>query len=333
MSTSSFNRILIVNVNWLGDALFVAPAIRALRVAFPKSFIASISHRRVTSVLRHNPDLDEVLSYSPAFFWDTLSRRFDTVIFFHASRTKAFWAALAGIPNRIGYETAKNKAFLTQAVVQPAKLLHRVDYFLSLVSEMGADAKGRQSEFCLKTDEEEKFKNSLIKKGIDFLKPYVVVHAGGNWDLKRWPEDYFAKWISLFASKYNWPVILCGTDSEKNLVDEIIRKSVPERLVSLCGKTSLEELAVLLKNSKLVLSNDSGPIHLAASQGAKIIGLYGPTRADLTGPILQNKGVLLQKDVGCEIPCYFKSCNARFCLEWLTPEEVFAESVKILESI
>lgn len=323
-------RILIVNVNWLGDALFASPAIRALRVAFPDSFIASVSHRRAVPVYRRNPHLDEAFAQTSGFLLDIAARKFDTVIFFHASRTKAFWTALAGIPNRIGYQTEKNKFFLTAAVAPPAGPLHKVDYFLNLVNQIGVQSQGRESDFVLSGEAEEKIKGQLQKLGVDFNKPYAVVHAGGNWELKRWPADYFAKWIALFRSRYAWPVFLCGTPAEKKLAEKILKQVSDPAVVSVCGDTSLEELAVLMKNAALVLSNDSGPIHLAASQKSKVIGLFGPTRADLTGPVLRNKGILMQKDVGCETPCYYRACDNRLCMEWLLPEEVLKQATELL---
>jgi ADP-heptose:LPS heptosyltransferase len=85
-------------------------------------------------------------------------------------------------------------------------------------------------------------------------------------------------------------------------------------------------LALLLKEAALLISNDSGPIHLAASQQVSILGLFGPTRPDLTGPIARGRSKILHKQVGCELPCYFRECDYRVCLDWLTPEEVFKEA-------
>jgi len=104
----------------------------------------------------------------------------------------------------------------------------------------------------------------------------------------------------------------------------IFRRSV----VSLCGKTTLDVLARLLKGAEFLLSNDSGPIHLAASQKTKLIGLFGPTSPVLTGPVSDAPMSILWKDVGCEVPCYYRSCNYRVCMELVTPQEVFQKSME-----
>ena len=117
--------------------------------------------------------------------------------------------------------------------------------------------------------------------------------------------------------------MVCGTRSEKGLADEIAARFSDGRAVSLSGETSLGELAALLKRARFLVSNDSGPIHLAASQKTKILGLFGPTSRELTGPISDGPVRILSKDVGCRVPCYFHDCDYRVCMELITPEEVF----------
>lgn len=127
------------------------------------------------------------------------------------------------------------------------------------------------------------------------------------------------------------PVLLCGTESERPVCESIATPLKKERVVSLCGETSLDTLALLLKRSRIFLTNDSGPIHLAASQGARIVALFGPTSPAITGPVSAAPSRVLHKDVGCEVPCYFRSCSGRVCMEWLTPEEAFAQTRELLE--
>ena len=129
------------------------------------------------------------------------------------------------------------------------------------------------------------------------------------------------------------PVVLCGSESEKKLVNEIISGFDPTRVFSVCGQTTIDMLAILLKHAKLVVSNDSGPIHLAASQGAPTLGIFGPTSAALTGPISKGPLKILSKDPGCEIPCYFTSCDSRVCMEWTTPREVLEAAGELIEKL
>lgn len=333
-------KILVVNVNWLGDVLFSTPALRALRKHHPKAYIACLVPPRCKEVLKGNPYLDEVivaddrddlfsLPSSVKTVFRLRSMRFDLAIFFHRSISKRLMTVLAGIPERKGFETAEKKRFfLTSAVPVPSAGMHRTDFFLHILSGHGIPPSGRELDFFPAQEAAEELKRLLSEASLDLSGGYAVVHPGGNWDLKRWPLGHFAEWIGLFLEKHpSRKIVLCGTEPEKKLADQILGKVRSERLVSFCGRTSLGVLAFLLKGADFILSNDSGPIHLAASQRTPIVGLYGPTSALLTGPLSEGRVLILSKDVGCQVPCYFRACDSRFCLDWIKPREVF-ESIE-----
>ncbi len=335
-------RILLVNQNWLGDVLFSTPAIRALRKKFPEGFIACLVPERCRQALAQNPYLDEVIVYDERAFlfsWKTLRlvaalrrRRFDKAIFLHRSRTKVRLARWAGIPERWGYASKRGQRDLTRAVPVPVVKSHKTDFFLKLLEDCGIPADGRTTDFFPKKEAEGELKELFDGLGIALGAPYAVVHAGGNWELKRWPADFFVRWARIFLKKYPWRIILCGTARETALCNSIASSFKNGELVPVCGKTSLDALALLLKNAKILVSNDSGPIHLAASQNTKILGLFGPTSPDETGPVSAAPLKILRKDVGCDVPCYYRSCNYRVCMEWLTPEEVFAATEELLNA-
>ncbi len=334
------NRILIVNVNWLGDVLFSTPAIRAIRKWLPESYIACLVPPRCAGLLKNNPYLNEVIvshDRHSFFAWPELfktvqelkKKRFDTAIFFHRSKTKVLMTVLAGIPERLGFWAPGRRRLLTRVVPLPEAPLHKTDLFLNLIEHLGIPADGRTPDFFPGQGTEGELRALLESHGILPGTPYAVVHAGGNWDLKRWPASYFVEWIRLLLQNYSWKVILCGTSKEEALSKEIQAPFDDKEVINLCGKTSLDALALMIKNAKLLLSNDSGPIHLAASQKTKIVGLFGPTSPELTGPISAGQAVIVKKDVGCEVPCYFKSCNYRVCMEWLSPQEVFEKTKEL----
>ncbi len=336
---SNSKRILIVNQNWMGDVLFSTPAIRALRKAHPESFIGCLVPSRCREVLENNPYLNEVLVYddrAPVFspgFWRLVrglrKRAFDQAFFFHRSRTKTLSALLGGIRQRYGYGSEGDGRFLTKRIAPPEKELHKIDFFLNLLEQLDVPPDGRVPDFFPKAGSDAALEQLFKSSGIDPEIPYVVLHTGGNWELKRWPADYFVRWIQLFLSEFSWSVILCGTSSEKGISDAIAANFSPRQVVSLCGRSSLDVLALLLGRAKFLLSNDSGPIHLASTQRTPVLGLYGPTSQRLSGPVSNGSVRILQKDVGCQVPCYFRSCDTRVCMEWITPEEVFQETLKL----
>lgn len=329
-------RLLLVSPNWMGDVLFLTPAIRAIRKQYPDSHIACLTTARVRNILRNNPHLNEVLTTDDGVpllrLWHALcmlaqlrKKRFDTAIFFNKSRSKVTLAAWAGIRHRIGFESPKQRKKLTQTVPLPSKSLHRIDSNLHLLGRLGIPPDGRHMEYFPKPEAEE-----TLWKLIPRDEPYVVLHAGGNWELKRWGMDHFVQWIRLWLKEFRIKVILCGTADEKTLADRIQSDFSKDRVLSLCGKTSLDELAHLLKNAEFLLSNDSGPIHLAATQKTKILGIFGPTSAEITGPVSQAPVKIFQKDVGCEVPCYYRSCHYRVCMDWIKPEEVLEQARELM---
>ncbi len=334
-------RLLIVNVNWLGDVLFSTPAIRALRKHQPSATIACLVPSRCAPVLRNNPYLNEVIPYEdrrsmtawPEYgrvIGELRKRHFDRAIFFHRSKTKVFLAALAGIQERIGYSALSRDRFLTRTYEAPLEKIHRIDYFLNLLENMGIPPDGRTLDFFPERGAEASLERLLQCRGVPQGASYVVVHPGGNWALKQWPADYFVEWIRLFLNRFPYRVVLCGTKREKGLSRQIESHFCEKEVISLCGETSLDVLAMLLRKARFLLSNDSGPVHLAASQETPILALFGPTSPGITGPVSKNRMILLRKDVGCEIPCYFRSCNYRVCMEWLKPQEVFEKTLELL---
>lgn len=334
-------RILILNQNWLGDVLFSTPAIRAIRRRFPKSHLSCLAPKRVSDALLRNPHLNETLSYDeraalltlfePLRVWAMLrKRRFDAVILFHRSRSKAFLAMAAGIRLRVGFARGGRDWLLTEAIAPPEGRPHKIDAFLHLLKEAGIPSDGRWPELVPSKADEAGLNALLASRGVSADEPLAVVHAGGNWELKRWPPEYFSRWIDLFRRAKKWKIVLCGTASEEMLARSIAEKFTDGGVVSVCGKTSLGELAALMKRARIVLSNDSGPIHVAAAQRAPILGLFGPTSPRETGPVSEGPVRILWKDVGCRVPCYFRSCNKRACMEFLTPEEVLERSEELL---
>ncbi len=321
-------KILLFQQHWLGDVLFATPAIRAIRKKYPQAFIACLAAPRVEAVLKNNPYINEVivcrdrLSVLSLDFWRMVVRlrkeKFNRAVFFHGSKTRHWLASLAGIGEYWECTAQKEE--------------HRIDSFLRGVEKFGVGADGKWMDFWPAGEARAGLDQLLKEQGIAPGESYAVVHPGGNWALKRWPAEYFSQWIYYFREKYPWKVIVCGTEGEKSLAEKIVSDCSGSGVVSLCGKTSLDQLALLLKEAKLLLSNDSGPIHLAASQETPILGLYGPTSSRITGPISKGKLKILQKDVGCQVPCYFQSCHDHACMEWLTPQEVFYQTQQFLEA-
>lgn len=345
-------KILIVEVNWLGDVLFSTPAIKALRRKFPDSFIACLAVPRVREVLENNPCVNEIIINDEEGIHGGFRGRirlaaalrkknFDLAFLFHRSFSRALTVYLSGIPRRIGYHTPKRALLLTDALPMPQKdSLHRVDYYLGIVKRLECDIRDRNYEFFTSRKDDIFIEHFLQEEGLDKEDFLVCLNAGGNWGPKRWPEENFATLADRLISEYNVKVVFSGSKEDVALA-ESIAGAMAHRPIIAAGRTSLSQLAALFKKVHLVISADSGPLHIAASVGADIIALFGPTSASVTGPIGRGEIKVLQKDIGgstpfttnpersrrigCEVPCYDKNCDDNKCMREISVEDVMLE--------
>ncbi len=333
-------KILVINVNWLGDVVFSTPVLRALRVANKDAHIACLVISRCEEVLKNNPRINEIIVYDEygkhqtflaklKFIRYLRKKRFDEVYVLHPSLRRAMIGFLAGIPSRTGYNTKNRSFLLSRSIPAPEHLMHKIDYFLNILKSCGINAVDRNCEFFINDTDIKEAQQILKKNGVDREEKYVVINPGGNWMMKRWNAENFAKLGDIIAQKNKLKVVIAGAKKDKGLAVEIesLMKIKPTIIT---GLTSLHQLAAVMKASGCVVSADSGPMHISVAVGANTVAIFGPTSSDLTGPVGVGKKVILQKDVGCEIPCYKSRCEDNRCMGEINPEEVYEQVVKML---
>ncbi|MFH1045843.1 MAG: lipopolysaccharide heptosyltransferase II [Candidatus Omnitrophota bacterium] len=333
-------RILIVTQNWRGDVLFSTPLIRALRDKYPQSFIAALVVPRCVEILEHNPRLNEVIVFDEEGphkgFWGKLKligqlrrRRFTAVFFLHRSLTRALLCFLAGIPERIGYNSKKRGWLLTRRITAPMERLHKVEYFLNLARALGIETAHKEYEFFLDDDDKKFIDQLLSEHDLKAADRLIVLNPGGNWGLKRWPKENFSRLGDELSEKYQAKVLITGAENDLALA-QAIAGQMRQRPVIFCAKTTLGELAALLAKADLVVANDSGPMHIALSQKAKVIALFGPTDPLITGPYGGGNYFVINKNTDCQIPCYELKCRQNFCMQAITVEDVLSAAEKLL---
>lgn len=341
MPKPSRKRILIVSVNWLGDLLFLTPAIRAIRRAYPDSHIAIVSPVRGLDLLQGNPHLNEVIpvqeprGFGNFFFWMKLAGRlregrFDTAFLFHRSFTRAFAVCRAGIPERIGFRGWKRSGLLTLAVEPPASdSVSKINLFLRLVEAAGISAAGRQYDAGLLPEDRDAADRLWTQLGLSRGDRVVALHAGANWRLKRWPADRFAQLADRLAEKYGARILFVGGEGDRPLIQSITGRMKREALVA-AGWTTFRQLGALLEKTSLLVSNDSGPLHMGLAVGVPVVALFGPTDPKLTGSVEGSKAVTLFGSIGCPVPCYQLRCPANLCMEQILVEQVLEAAGKFL---
>jgi len=334
-------RILIFNVNWLGDVVFPTAVIRNIRRNYPGSYLACIVPSRCYPILKDNPHLDEVIIFDEKdrhrgilgklkFVRFLRSRQFDTVFLLHRSFSRALLCRLADIPERIGYSTKKRGFLLTKKIRPPdIHSLHRIDYYLNVIEKAGVKVEDRYPEFFV-GGEDLKFIGGFLKeKGVKEADFLVALNPGGNWPPKRWVKPHWAKVADRLIAEFGAKVIITGSSQDMSLA-ESIRHLMLEKPIIACGALNLKQLGALCKRLDLFITADTGPLHIANAAGTKnIIAIFGPTSAEITGPYPLKNVVILQKDVGCKIPCYVADCHDNRCMKAVTPGDVI-EKVKCL---
>jgi lipopolysaccharide heptosyltransferase II len=228
---------------------------------------------------------------------------------------------LSKIRERIGYDSKKSGFLLTKKIPPPSKDLHRVEYFLGIARAVGIEPKYVNYEFFVSEEDLRKGEEILREAGIALGEDFIVLNPGGNWDLKRWPERNFAKLADEIVARFDLKAVLTGAKKDVELCRRIagLMKKTP---VLLCGKTNLKTLGAVFKKAKWVISNDSGPMHIAVGLKTAVIALFGPTSPRITGPYGEGLYKILQKKIDCEIPCYNLSCSDNKCMNAITVEDV-----------
>jgi len=333
LRNKTFKKILVVNVNWLGDVIFSSPLFRALKSHFPGCHISCLAPPRVQAVLECIPDIDEKMVLDEKgehgsfvakcqLIWEIRQKRFDAVFLLHRSMTRAFLVWMAGIPVRVGYDLKNRGAFLSHRISPLTKWVHRLDYYLNVMEALALPVVDRTTYLQTPEGARQRMVERLNHLGIKRTDYLVVIHAGGNWDLKRWPSRYFSKLVDRLHLEYQAQVILTGTEHDVALVKEISSGSSYQPFI-LAGQTDLHELMAVMELANLVISADSGPLHIAHSLGKNCIALFGPTRPEVTGPRGKGQLIILQKDVGCNRnPCYHLLCHDNICMQSITVDDV-----------
>jgi len=332
------NNILVINVNWLGDAVFSTPVFKALKKTYPQARITCLCVPRVKEVLRYCPYVDKIIVYDergkhqmPWQKWNLIhylkKEKFDAAFILHRSMTRALFALMAGIPLRIGY--GKTKALLTHPVAMNADNIHRCDYYLKVLEGYGIKVEDRLCELRFKADDMQNLDVKLINAGVGLKESYVVLNTGGNWDLKRWGTDSFIILAKRLNKEFGMKIVFPGSAKDKESCQRIAQAAGIGAVV-LAGDTSLGESLALYKRAVAVISADSGPLHLAHSVGADVIGVFGPTRPEITGPRGHGRCQILFKDIGCnKAPCYLLTCTNNLCMQSVTVDDVIQAFKKI----
>lgn len=309
-------KILIRVPNWIGDSVLTLPAIESIRLNFPQARLWIAAQGWVKDLFVSNNFVEGIIPLPKSKDWKSLrgaarklkSESFDTGILLTNSFASAFLFYLAKIPRRWGYATDGRGLLLTNSVRLKNEDLprHQVYYYLDLLSGLGLKPYSRKIKLSLPPGETEAARERLLSLGLDLMKPLVILSPGASYGpAKRWPVSRFAELASTFQKRKNAEILIIGSPAESEIA-ESIRSSMEKKPAILTGLTTLPQLLGLIGRAALFISNDSGPMHMANALRVPVVGIFGPTDPEVTGPFEQPSRVV-KKDVPCW-PCAYRKC-------------------------
>jgi len=323
------HKIIVRAPNWVGDAVLSVPALKSLRQRFPDSEITLLVRPWVSGLFRSAPFVDRVWSRPApgAVRWISTAREmrhcgFDLAVLLTNSFESALTVFAGGVRERAGYATDRRGFLLTRAVPPPGGRLHQTDYYLRLVESVLGP--GPQPDIAIHAAPEERqsARRLLASEGIGPSDRVLVIGPGAAFgSAKRWMEDRFAAVADRLSRELGFRPVIIGSESERDLAGRVA--ALMEGPVAvLAGRTDLATLIGLLSEAALVVSNDSGPMHLAAALGTPTLGVFGSTDAEVTSPVgLRTR--IVRHDVECS-PCLLRECPIDHrCMDRLTVDEVF----------
>jgi ADP-heptose:LPS heptosyltransferase len=326
-------RFLILSTTGLGDTLWATPAIRALRKCFAASYISILTSPIGKELLQHHPHIDELFLVKDPVFPQLLSlyrtlkkRKITHVLNFHTSQRSILpLASILGATEIIGTcGINKGLDFLFTHSLDNQKM-HEIQRRLDIITKVGAYTLDSSMEIFLSQEDENMANKFLTSLNIPSCLPLIGFHPGAKDKFKQWPASHFIELGNLLVRNLGCHIIVTGAPQEKALVESIVSQIEG---ASAATALSLLATAALIKKMDLMISNDTGPMHLSLAVKTPTIGLFTPTNPELCGPYLVENGSSVAKKTTCT-PCLRKKCQEPFCLLQIGVEEVYDLALKI----
>lgn len=336
--------ILVVRTDRIGDVVLSLPVVTALRRRFPDCTLAMLVQPEIVPLVAHHPDLNQVLTDGDAeagvagFF--RLIRKlhedtWDMVLLLHPTFRLAAALTLAGIPVRAGTAYRFYSFLLNRRLREHRKTGHRheAEFNLSLARMMGVGDYPVRFNLSIDPEAERAVSQWFIEHEIDSVRPKVVLHPGSRGSARDWPAERFVQLADQLIRENRAEVFMTGTKEEGRLIRSLTEMS-SGRIHNLSGRLTLKELVAFLDRIDLFISNSTGPLHIAAALGTRVIGLYPnlrPASVCRWGPWAQSDHCLVANHSEC-IRCKPEQCGNQQCMTSISVEDVWQKANQILES-
>jgi heptosyltransferase-2 len=334
-------KIIIRMPNWIGDMVMATPILTDVRKAFPDAHITAMCRTPLSDLLKEDLDIDELFFFSKVNSFGRRSEQRDIIekirrgtydlgILLTQSFSSAWLFWRGNVKRRLGYKGKCRNLLLTDKLDLPVNIRqqHLVTTYKMVLAPLGIPVSETKPRLFLKDKELEEAQTLLKRLGISPAARLVGINPGAAYgSAKCWLPERFRAVTEKLLKLENVQIVYFGDAVTQPLVKEICQ-GLP--VTNLAGLTTLRELACLIKLCKVILTNDSGPMHIAAAVGTPLVALFGSTNEIATGPY--KTGTVIHKHVDCS-PCYKRVCPIDFrCMKRIETDEVYEALVNKLNS-
>ncbi len=311
--------ILIARLSSIGDIILTSPVVRTVRAAYPSARISFLVKKEFASLVEHNPAIDEVIVFEKSGGWKGLlelrkrisNNRYDWFIDLHNNLRTNFLRLLIRFPEQSSYS---KQSFRRQLLVRFGKNFideARPIYlkYFDALKHRGIKYDGKGTTVKVPAAISAAVRMRLDTDGVVAGIPLAVICPGASFSNKQWLPERFAETAAVLSKNHGCQVVFLGGPADSDLCKSIIQQ-MPGPVPDYSGRFSLLESAALLGAATIVITNDSGMMHLAQSQGTPVVAIFGPTTRELGFFPLPEKSIVIEKPVSCR-PCTTKGLN--FC--------------------
>ncbi|MFH1406870.1 MAG: glycosyltransferase family 9 protein [Candidatus Omnitrophota bacterium] len=312
-------KILVITLSNIGDAILTTPVVQALRKNFPDAAIDILAGPRAAEVFKGDPRVHKTIVY------DKHQSLAEKIKLIKRLRENHYHTAIdlrnTLIPLLIGVKHRTPLFFR-----KPRGVFYKKDAHLFRLKQAGVDIAGAELDIWISAQDQLYIDSLLADTG----KNFIAVAPGARSDTKRWSEEKFTSLCEKFT-RLNIPLALTGDGADEKIAQFIVERINSAKILNLCGRTTLAQLAALLKRSKVLISNDSAVMHIAAAVKTPVVAIFGPTNPGKYAP-RGEKDIIIRKDIPCS-PCERAQCQRTHqCLEKIGVEEVYNAAKKIYEN-
>jgi len=346
--------ILIVKLSAIGDVIHTLPALNAIRKHYPHASITWLVEEDAAPLVQEHKALDRVLvskrkrwlkALRSSSFLNTIKEiygfikalrdtRYDMILDFQALLKSGILIAIARGRRKIGFgkgleHMEHSYIFLNERIPAVGMEIHALSRGMMLLHALGIPTNEVEYKLPVSDHDRKEIDKLMELHGINGVKSLIAINPVAKWETKLWPNKKFAELADMLIDQFDIKIVFTGGIKDYSII-QAITSSMKRRAINFAGKTTLTELAALYEKAALVISTDTGPMHLAAAMGTPVVALFGPTAPWRTGPYGKGHQVI---SAGLECsPCFKRRCETTECMYQISMAQILEGVQKVLEN-